>query len=374
MRYWLMAQAFSRAGWRVVYWTSSFSHTAKAFRQVPSIFEQQGIEVHLIPTRPYKRNISLARIISHSHYARLWQKLALEASLPRPDALIVSTPPLATGAVARHLARHFKAKLIVDVMDAWPETFYRLLPRFLRRMAPLLFARTLASVRADMTNADLVTAVSAPYLKRARCLGATDCRLFYHGISLAQPRPPMQSPETSRLALVYIGGLGKTYDLETVLRALLLVPEATLDLAGAGCAEEQLKRFVQKNGLSGRVRFHGYLGCEELTRLLNTCSIGIIPMSADSFVGIPYKMADYSAASLALASSLEGECAELIREYAAGSTYTAGNPESLATALRSLLPRLDAACLASRRLAEEKFDAANIYSDYVAAVERVVKS
>ena len=371
MRFWLVACAFAAAGHRVLYWTSSFNHTLKAPRRLPASFEAEGVSVRLVPTPPYKSNVGLARIRSHAAYARAWERLARDPSLPRPDVLVVSSPPLATGPVARRLARRFGAKLVVDVMDAWPETFYRLLPGPLRTLAPLLFAPLLRTVRADMRGADLVIGVSQRYCDRARRMGARNDLRLSHATPLpvAEPAGPDAPP---RLALVYVGAMGKTYDLGTILRALLLVPEATLDLAGAGCREPSLKAFVRAHGLAGRVRFHGYLPAPEVSALLARSTVGLIPMRADSCVGIPNKLVDYSAAGLAVASSLAGESADLLARYGAGVSYEAGSPESLAQSLRTIPPRLPEMRAGARRLAREQFDAAKTASAYVQAVERLV--
>ena len=43
-RYWLMAEAFVRAGHRVVYWTSDFSHARKESRSLKSKSDKGGFK------------------------------------------------------------------------------------------------------------------------------------------------------------------------------------------------------------------------------------------------------------------------------------------------------------------------------------------
>ncbi len=372
MRYWLMARAFVNAGHRVVYWTSSFSHTEKVPRHFWGTLKLSGIEVRVIPTIPYEKNISLTRIRSHREYAKKWQELAFELDVPSPDVIIVSTPPLSTGKVARHIARHFGAKLVVDIQDAWPETFYRLLPRFMRGMAPLLFAPMLKSVKKLLNAADLVTAVSERYVERARHLGRTDAQLFYHGIDLQNwGKSPIRPVEGDSL-LVYIGGLGANYDLMTVLKALEKMPNAKLAIAGLGEQESCLERYVLNNGLSDRVTFRGYLEDSEVHDLLQSAAIGIVPLAESSWVGVPYKFADYTSENLAVLSSLKGETDALLAKYGAGESYEAGSADSFVEAYNRLLPRLTEAREGARRLAEAEFDAAKIYKEYVRRVKGLV--
>lgn len=163
-RYWLMAEAFVRAGHSVVLWTSDFSHGAKAPRKIldPDLAQRCGFTLRLIPTRPYAHNIGLDRILSHRAYARTWFRLALSQP-SQPSLIISSTPTLSAAAAALRLGRHFGAKVAVDVMDAWPETFVRLAPCGLRWLASLLLFPLTRMARRLYREADFVTGVCERY-------------------------------------------------------------------------------------------------------------------------------------------------------------------------------------------------------------------
>jgi glycosyltransferase involved in cell wall biosynthesis len=358
LRYWLMARAFVAAGHRVIYWSSDFSHTTKQPRKVPRSFTDEGIEVHLIPTLPYQKNVSFARIHSHRAYAQAWKKEALQIQAEKPDVLIISAPPLSTGPVARKLARQFSAKLVVDIMDAWPQTFERVLPKWI---APLLLARPRQIANELYSAADLVTGVAERY----RTLTTNRFQCFYHGIELG---PVVERSAQKVPRLVYIGNMGRTYQLEPILDALVKLPDVTLDLAGKGAQEEVLKEKCRALGLDGRVTFHGQLAQNEMNALLRSCDIGIVPMQGESCVGVPYKFADYAAAGCAILSSLEGESADLLSRYHAGLLYEANNADSFAMKVKELLPQLVTMQQGARRLAETEFDARQIYRDYVNTV------
>ena len=141
------------------------------------------------------------------------------------------------------------------------------------------------------------------------------------------------------MRLVYIGGVGRTYDLATTRRAAELLG-AELVVAGG----------------------ENPLGREELEKLLSECDVGVVPMADDAWVGVPNKFFDYAKAGLPIVSSLSGESAALLSRYGCGETYRPGDAESLADAVRRAL-RLPRA--ASRRMFEQEFDAARIYDDYV---------
>lgn len=337
-RYWLMAEAFAAAGYRVVYFTAGFNHVAKAPRALlAESAEASGISTVVVPVPAYSANVSVRRAFSHAVYARRLKSAALElaASEPaaRPGLVVSATPTLGAASSMMGLARRFGAKFVLDVQDAWPETFGRLLPKCLGRAGDALLAPMRIAARRLYREADAVTGVSERY--RGVC-GREDYRLFYHGIESARPSDVRPRPDRERTRLVYIGNIGEGYDLDTVAGALALDSRLTLDVAGSGPREASFRQTVGRLGLGGRVRFHGYLGADELRRLLADCDIGVIPMRDDSWVGLPYKLGDYLAAALPVVSSLHGECGALISEFGLGATYDFGSPESAAAAIRVL--------------------------------------
>ena len=403
LRFWLMAAAFARAGHTVVYWTGDFNHITKRQRD----FSREGevgapFQVEMIPTKPYAKNVGWARVRSHRVYAAAWERRAVAraAADGAPDVIILSTPPLATGAVAIRLARRFGAKLVVDVMDDWPGTFYRRWPRGFRWLGRLLFAPAHRAARRLYRAADLVTTVAERYVELVRASGATaPVKLFYHGIELGRlgrlglgrlgdlgrlgklerletldALEPLETLETpAQLRLVYIGNLGCTYDLATILAAMdALPPTVTLDIAGNGEQFAELQRRA-----TDRIRVHGVLDGARLAALLAQCDVGLVPMAESSCVGVPYKFGDYAAAGLAIASTLGGESGRLLARYGAGFAYRGGDAASLVALVRRLLAEpqtLASAQAAARRMAEGEFDADRIYAAYVAAVEAQVKN
>lgn len=369
MRFWLMADAFRKAGHKVVYWTSDFSHANKKKRVLDSCVEVP-FDIEILETLPYSKNVSLRRLWSHRKLAKTFLKvagLALQSGRYKaPDFIIASSPPLGMVDASHTIASKVGARVIVDIMDAWPETFERVVPRFL--LWPL---RKLA--RRNYLRAAAITTVADNYVELARSYGFTkEIRRFYHGITTgATPSSPIPLPSTGTvpLRIVYAGNMGRSYDLTTAVEAIgELGGMATLDIAGKGEQEASLKALVEKKGIKD-VKFHGYLGELELDRLLNGCDVGLVPMDPSSCVGIPYKLADYAKNSLAIVSSLGGESAKLLNEYESGVSYDYGSSASLVKALRSIVPRVGEMRSSSRKMAEKEFAAEKIYAEYVKMLE-----
>ena len=388
-RYWLMARAFAQAGHRTTYWTSDFSHAHKAPRKLDGIdgmADACGFRMKLVPTKPYPTTICLRRILSHRAFARTWRKLA-EAESERPDVVIASLPPLSSCAAALEFCRRAGARFIVDVQDAWPETFYRVAPAW-------MFAPFRATARRIYRSADAVTAVATRYIELARSYGATaPSHLCHLGISLREVKgevkgergkvkdesihtspftfhPSPFTPQTpftfhpSSFTLLYLGAMGASYDLETVIDAVKEMEDVELDIAGSGPKESALRARAED---CSRIRFHGYLAENDLQMLLSKADAGVIPMFPDSCVGVPNKLADYAAAGLRVVNSLPGETADIVARFSAGTFYDTGSVESFKVAVRDLQKKEASGFLPDAF--RDFFDARRLYADYVRFVQ-----
>ena len=361
-RYWLMAEAFAGAGHDVVLWTQNWSHAKKARR--PETPSGAPLELRYVPVPGYSRKISLRRIFSHWRFAENWRKAA-DAAEEKPDLVVVSSPPLFIGREVRGFCKRNNAKCIVDIMDAWPETFERVVPKWC--LKPL--ART---AKENYLGADGITAVAKRYLEMAKAYGAkSPMHLCHHGIKATPGANETGQREVSEtLKLVYIGNMSLSYDLATVVDAVKKGEKLSLDLAGAGPDEASLRK---RAGECGRIRFHGYLDSDGVKELLFRADAGVVPMFGESCVGVPYKLADYAAAKLPVLNSLEGETKDMFEETGAGVFYEAGNVDSFVSATEKLRDGRSAMSENAEKLFG-KFDAAKIYPSYVAFAEGIASA
>ena len=160
------------------------------------------------------------------------------------------------------------------------------------------------------------------------------------------------------IRIAYIGNMSLSYDLATAIEAVKGDEGLSLDLAGAGPDEAALRRRAAD---CPRIRFHGYLDEKAMRKMLAVADVGLVPMFDDSCVGVPYKLADYAAAGLPVASSLRGETEELLARQEAGVTYPARDPAALREVVRAAVgKRSGVSSLA------ELFDAGKLYEGYVA--------
>jgi glycosyltransferase involved in cell wall biosynthesis len=428
-RYWPIARILAEQGHCVIWWSSDFSHLNKTKRTACP--DTDGFSIRLIPTDPYSNNTSFARLRNHRQFAKRFNIEAMHAirsgELAPPNRIVVSLPPLGIAESAFKIREFINSpslishqvfqtnpacEVIVDIKDAWPETFYRTLPKPLRKiLGPLLLAPMHRSAKHAYRGADRISAVGQSYLDLAqRYLGhkrsasghqplqtkaAKPMHLCYHGTDLerftqksedrSQKPEPTHSSESKPLKAVYLGAMGSGYDLDTIIKvAARWKTEGSfpfqIHFAGDGPQLEALKANSDTAGLLipstlhsplsapsyARVVFHGYLSKSDVEALLLSSHLALVPNRPDSLVACPAKICELAASGLPMLSCLGGEFGTLLRDWHAGSEYKEGGADSLQAAFEKYsndLDLLNKQSLHAYRMAEALFDRTRSYSE-----------
>ncbi|MFM8733702.1 MAG: glycosyltransferase [Pirellulales bacterium] len=402
LRYWTLARVLAARGHDVIWWTATWSHRRKAIRSAPlGIRDDEGFAVRLVAVRPYGKNVSFARMGSHRDFGQTFERLANESissgQLERPDIILASLPPLESPEAAARLAKRVDATFVLDVMDLWPETFDRLLPGpgfFKRLIAPFVLGGMLKRRQAVLAAADAASAATHTYAEAV--LRDAPAALPKHvcyvgGYPQEFPTPPRlvnQVPladghvsataETPVIECVYAGTLEAGQDLDVLPAAARQLSAAgvrgTIHVAGTGAGEAGLRRAAAALNGSCRLEVHGLLPRQAYVSLLSRCHVGLVCVKPESRVVVPYKACDYASAGLAIINSLPGELQSLVDEHAAGVSYTAGDPGSLAKAISGFAAdrqQLLACRQGARHLAAAAFDRERTYPKFADWLETV---
>ena len=405
LRYWSLARVLAGRGHNVIWWSATWSHRRKATRSVPlGIRDEEGFSVRLVATRPYKKDVSLARFASHRNFGRTFERLANESiasgQLVRPDLIVASLAPLDSLEAAARLAQRLDANLIVDSVEIWPDSFERLMPgpQWLKKiLSPLFLSGMYRRRHAVIQAADALSSATQIFLDTIACDLSSDSRgdktapyVCPFGAYLQEFNPPPRTvnhvpvlhektaatSDTLPLQCVYSGMLAAGQDVDTLIAAAKILSAsaiaATLHIAGTGPFEDSLRKAAAALGGSCRVRVHGLLHRKAYVQLLSECDVGLVLVRPESPAAIPYKACDYAAAGLAIVNSLPGELESLITRFVAGLKYTAGDAASLARAISLLAsnrPLLLDYRQGARQLAEAEFDREKLYSQFAQWIE-----
>ncbi len=150
--------------------------------------------------------------------------------------------------------------------------------------------------------------------------------------------------------------------LDTVIRALPLLPVVRFVVCGAGPVERTLKSLAQELGVGGRVLFRGYIDHEELIQELRQADIFVRPSRSE---GMGNSFIEAFAAGLPVIATQEGGIADFLFDAkrnpgqpTTGWAVDKDSPEQVARAVEEILSnpeRTRAVVKTAKELAFEKY-------------------
>lgn len=353
MRAMNLADKLVKNGHNVVLWSSSFYHQKKIQRSKynKNYKVNDNLEIRLIKTFGYKRNIGLGRFIDHIGMGiKLFFLIKKEKKLP--DVAFSGFPPIeAAYAIVNYLSKK-NIPTMLDIKDQWPSIFIDRLPKFLK-----LFGRFIFSVYFWLTKKVIINATSISTITES----SMDWALNFSGRSRSKNDriTPLTSKytgineaeiETARLwwnekydfknrpCLFFVGTHSFTYDFYPVSDAIKLCNKNNINInfviCGSGNANLSIKNIL---GNHSNVFFPGYIDLPKINTLAEKSIAALVNYknTPDFLNSVPNKAIDAMALGLPILTPMNGEMGNLINNSGAGIKYENGH--ELYEALRLLI-------------------------------------
>lgn len=263
-----------------------------------------------------------------------------------PDAVFAGTDPVTVGPAAYLLARFWRADLILDERDLYPETAIALgaiaegmLSRFVFRLQEFWRRSARAILAATPGIARTLESYGHPPSKIRVMMNADPFLLPAHSAHAADGSDLLALTGRPFVA-VYAGGLGQSDDVQTLLNAAeVLHPQTRIGIAIVGEGERRLlyEKFCRAHRL-GNVRFLGAKSREETRALLGSADVCVCLYYAQPlFDGtIASKIFDYLGLGKPIVFAGSGDTAALLEEAGAAIVVPAGDAEAVAAAIHRL--------------------------------------
>ncbi|MBQ9196398.1 MAG: glycosyltransferase [Clostridia bacterium] len=297
-------------GYQCTYITGDFSH----FTQQKYTISVPGGEQ--VPTIPYYRNMSAARLASHHFFAKAVFKRVREI---KPQVLYLMVPPNSLALRGgNYKKKHPEVRLILDLYDLWPETFPN---GRIKKLAALPFKLWGLMRDQGLKRADLIYSECDLYrqvLKKQ--LAGKETRLLPICRAAATTGPEPVAPSCSELSLCYLGSIGNLLDIQALtelLRQMMKLRPVVFHIIGEGETRAEVIRAAEDTG--ARVIYYGRIyDPDRRQEIFDKCHFGINIMKTDVCVGLTMKSLDYFAGGLPIINSIEADTRRLIRKYDAG--------------------------------------------------------
>lgn len=334
-RFLFMAKLLSENGHKVTLVTSCFVHQEKKFRD-RRVFSEK-FDIQQLSERGYSTNLCVKRVFSINDFTKNFS-IWFDANHDF-DVVISAYPLIGTNLAIVKRKSAFNFKYILDVQDVWPESIASAVPlfRFIpKRILPF-------SKQADIVykNADAIVAVSSTYLERA--LEASSTKLFevlYIGAEfnrIKQVRPHLF--RSKKIRMFYIGALGPSYDIETVILACNRLHKeglpVELHIMGIGKELEFYKKIAGDS-----VVFHGQVPYEKMFGIMKGCDIALNAVTSNATQSVTNKLSDYLAIGCPIINSSNNKEVLTLLDNRNATHYTPGSVSSFCSAFHALTPSL----------------------------------
>lgn len=303
----LVHKFFKEQGYEVTIIQSNFRHFKKTYR------EEKKEDFVFINTKPYYKNLSVARLSSHYKFARGAFKFVEEL---KPDVLYAFVPPNALSKFAAiYKMKHKEVKLVLDLIDLWPET----MPIGNVKNMPL-FKRWGKMRDNGLKYADLVI---------------TECNLYQHVLADAlkgvkvetvylakEEINVLSNPQLSdnEIHLAYLGSINNIIDISKIKEIIEMVKEikpVTLHIIGDGESKQELVDTAKTSGAT--VEDHGKIyNSQEKQNIFDKCHFGLNIMKESVCVGLTMKSIDYFQHGIPIINNIQADTAKFVEEYGVG--------------------------------------------------------
>jgi glycosyltransferase involved in cell wall biosynthesis len=330
-RFETLANIAVQQGIKVKIYTSNFGHKIKDFRKINNNFT---FEVCFIPELGYKKNLSVRRILSHTYWLiRCILEVVKNNDMKSSNIFYCAAPFYSITNILNFFKIWCKFKTIIDIQDEWPRAFEMALPHRMHIFLRPLYYLTYLSFK----YCDAIIAVSNEYMRNAlKCVPTKKNLVVYLGVPnfVIQPEKTKEVVLPSKNISFYIGTLGASYDIETVVKAFnderLKSRGHYLNIYGDGPDLEYLK------GIAGeRIKFMGTLSRQNLLSEIGKLDFAINPIKKGAPQSITNKLADYIVIGKPIVSSQHSEEFDCIMQGEPLIKYEPHNVESLIYAMKS---------------------------------------
>jgi hypothetical protein len=334
---------------------STFSHSLKKFR----LFDNPNF----IPlqTIAYSSSLSLRRIFSYLIFAF---KVFLYLRRNKADIVYVNLPPnILTLAVFLGCTRN--ARIIVDIIDLWPESFPHngsMIVKLGLKIASFL----LSPIRKyAVQKSDYCIAESSLFFESLKLVNKKKSTVIH--LKKFKTSKPMMNKVDEIISIIYLGNIGNIYDFESLLqiiKGLEKIRPVKLHIIGLGPKRSWL--LDKLNLLNIMYVDHGASFDEQLKEeVLSTCWFGFNGFKKEAKVGLSYKSIDYLSYGVPLLNSLGSDTFKLIANNKdIGFNFSGDSLDSLIEKL-SLLSAIEILTMkrASYSLFNSKFSGESYFSD-----------
>ncbi|MFR0636661.1 glycosyltransferase family 4 protein [Arthrobacter sp. LS16] len=251
----------------------------------------------------------MGKVLKHGVDALLSVPAALTGG--KPDIIIATVPAIPTLVVGYVASRLRRVPMVVDLRDAWPDLLRESQVIKFRWLEPLV-SRFISFV---VNRSEMLITVTHGLAHKMKINGAMNVATISNGVE-TEGADLTVAPRIhdGKLHILYLGNIGRSQGLDTVIRAMKYVPSSVqLRIVGQGTEKNKLIALADELGVNVDFREPVY-GQDVLENYswADTCLVSLRPDWASFRYTVPSKLYELLYLNQHVTGLVQGEAAEII--------------------------------------------------------------
>lgn len=310
----------------------------------------------------------------------------------KPEVIIASSPQPLTMLAGLKLAKKFGVPCICEVRDFWPEVFFlggvvkekSLLGKILLRGERYIYEKADGLVFLKEGDHTYITDKGWDSEHGGK-IDMDKCAYVNNGVDIKRfdedvAKYPYEDPDldNGKFNVVYCGSIRPVNNIDMVLDAAKLVPEAEFLIYGEGSCAEALRKRIESENITN-VKMKGYVDNKYVASILSRSSLNLLNYSGAKYNwsrgNSSNKMFEYLASGKPVLSTVKMGY-DILERHHCGLSANETSAEAIAEKIKEVMAmsQLDYEAMASNaREAAEEFDIPKLADKYLNEMDRLMK-
>ena len=319
-----------KTGYKVTFLISDFDHRNKVFYNA-----KRSDAIEYIHVRPYKKNISLTRILSHLDYANGVKEKILNSEF---DLVYHCAPPNSTIKVLSEIKNTKKFELVTEIGDMWPETLpvSNIIKTIL--VIPLTFWKNLRN--KYLFNSNYIIAECDLFknqLIKHTKLQNIETMYFCKQSDFVEIND-RKFDQDKQIVFCYLGSINNIIDIDIIgliINKLVNDRKVIVHIIGDGEKKDKLLNAIENNG--GQAIFHGKIFSEkEKKNIFSKCDYSLNIMKKSVNVGMTMKSLDYFSFGIPIINNIDGDICEIVENESIGFNVSKDNIDFVINKIKTM--------------------------------------
>lgn len=286
-----------------------------------------------------RRNNILYRFLNYWSYPHYACKMINKLDKDFDVVYVQMSSPIMITKPALKYAKKYNKKVVMYEMDLWPES---LLAGGITNKSLIYkhYKKVSAKIYSQCDKILVTTKEHIPYIKDLPGCNKLDIEYLPQYADTIFEESNFGNEYNGVIDLMFAGNIGKAQSVDTIIKAAALLkddPKFKFHIVGGGSELDNVKKLAAELK-TDNVVFYGQRPVEEMPRLYKIADAMLVTLEDKPYANmtIPGKVQSYMAVSKPVIGSINGSCANFIKNNDVGFTCPSGDSEALANLIKSL--------------------------------------